>query len=281
MAQSQSEKLEYLGLLKLQDSSLITYKLQFEEQDGLVKGYSFTDLNGDHETKSRIIGRFDSRSNRLEFRETEIIYTKSNIQKFDFCHIYFTGKLRNLSGRAKIDGDFKSFYDDLQSCLHGSLQMKPAEKIQQKTLKFQRKVDRMKRIPDSTKQKINMDKMFNRYNKTSLIGGETVNLIWPYDYLKIVLWDDGKEDGDQIKVLVNSKIFLQNQTVTNKKQEWVIPLKEAKNKISVMAVNSGSMPPNTAKIALVNVLGEVVDLSTYLKVNEVVDFEFFKEIPKN
>ena len=116
---SNAQEHEYLGFLKLPDSTFISYKVQFEEKEGLIKGYSFTDMNGNHETKSAIVGRFNDKKNTIEFREVSTIYTKSDITKLDFCYVYFTGKARKLNGKTALDGTFKSYYDDLTTCIDG------------------------------------------------------------------------------------------------------------------------------------------------------------------
>ena len=51
---------EYIGAIKLMDSSIITYKIKFELiSDNQIKGYSITDFGGDHETKSSLTGYYD------------------------------------------------------------------------------------------------------------------------------------------------------------------------------------------------------------------------------
>lgn len=271
---------EYLGLLKLPDSSLMTFRLDFKEVDGKINGYSYTDLNGEHETKSVIIGKYDDKENKLEFREVEIVYTKSDIIEQDFCNVYFTGDMRKLNGKSKIDGTFKSYYDDLTSCLDGELVLTAAQKIQKRTEKFQNKVNRMGRIPDSVKQKVNMDKMFNRYAKNSLKGGEKLNILWKEEYLKLIIWDDGEVDGDQIDLTINGNKILDAYSPVAKKKEMELSLINPVNTISLKAVNLGVKPPNTAKIQLMKKNGEIIDLASNLQVGEEVTFVFYKEKPK-
>jgi hypothetical protein len=270
---------EYLGLLKLPDSSLIPYKIDFKELDGKISGYSYTDLNGDHETKSAIVGRYDDKENLLEFREVDIIYTKSDIKQLDFCNVYFTGNMRRLNGRSEIEGTFKGYYDDLTSCIDGQLVMKAAEKIQRRTDKFQNRVNRMNRIPDSVKQKINMDKMFNRYAKNDLKGGERLNIFWKEAYLKLIIWDDGEVDGDQIDLIINGNKILSAYSPVAKKKEMELTLIDPVNTISLKAISLGSKPPNTAKIQLMKKNGEIIDLASNLQLGEEVTFVFYKEKP--
>lgn len=270
---------EYLGLLKLADSSLIPYRLDFKEVDGKISGYSYTDLNGDHETKAAIVGRYDDKENLLEFREVDIIYTKSDIRQLDFCNVYFSGNMRRLNGRSKIDGSFKGYYDDLTSCIDGELVMTAAEKIEKRTDKFQKRVNRMNRIPDSVKQKINMDKMFNRYAKNDLKGGERINIFWKEEYLKLIIWDDGDVDGDQIDLTINGNKILTAYSPVAKKKEMELTLIDPVNTISLKAISLGRKPPNTAKIQLMKKNGEIIDLASNLQLGEEVTFVFYKEKP--
>ena len=78
-------KHEYVGGVKLSDTILISYKIKFTESDGEVKGYSITDIGGEHETKSNIFGEYDVDNKVLSFRETGIVYTKSTVSQNDFC----------------------------------------------------------------------------------------------------------------------------------------------------------------------------------------------------
>ncbi|WP_292891744.1 hypothetical protein [Nonlabens sp.] len=271
---------EYLGLLKLADSSMIPYRLDFKEVDGKISGYSYTDLNGQHETKAAIVGRYDDKENLLEFREVDIIYTKSDIQQLDFCNVYFTGSMRKLNGRSKIDGSFKGYYDDLTSCIDGELVMAAAEKIQKRTDKFQKRVERLDRVADSVKQKIHMDKMFNRYAKNDLKGGERLNIFWKEKYLKLIIWDDGDVDGDQIDLTINGNKILSAYSPIAKKKEMELTLIDPVNTISLKAISLGRKPPNTAKIQLMKKNGELIDLASNLQLGEEVTFVFYKEKPK-
>ena len=74
---SQAQQIEYVGLLALQDSTFITYKVELTQENGKLKGFSYTDLNGPHESKNTLVGRFNDKENSIEFREVNIVYTKS------------------------------------------------------------------------------------------------------------------------------------------------------------------------------------------------------------
>lgn len=271
---------EYLGFLKLPDSTFISYKVQFEEKDGFVKGYSFTDMNGDHETKSAIVGRFDDKENKLEFREVSTVYTKSDITELDFCYVYFTGKARKLNGKAAVDGTFKGYYDDLSSCIDGELSLNAAQKIKKRTEKFEKAVAGTNKIADSTKQKMDVNKFMSRFEDNKLKGGEKLNIIWNQEYLKLMIWDAGTVDGDIVNITLNGKDLLSSYSTVKKQKEIVLNLTEKINTIKITALNEGSEAPNTTKIKLSDGKGETIDLLSSLVVGEEVTLVFYKEKPK-
>ncbi|GAL00955.1 hypothetical protein JCM19314_181 [Nonlabens ulvanivorans] len=278
---SNAQEHEYLGFLKLPDSTFISYKVNFTEKEGFIKGYSYTDMNGDHETKSSIVGRFNDRKNTLEFREVSTIYTKSDITELDFCYVYFTGKTRKLNGKAAVEGTFKSYYDDLTSCIDGELSLNAADKIEKRTERFERLVAKSNKIADSTKQKIDMNQFMSRFEDNRLKGGEKVNIIWNQDYLKLMIWDPGTVDGDIIKVTLNGKDILSSYSTVKKQKELELQLTEDVNTIIVTALNEGKeAPPNTAKIKLSDGKGETIDLLSSLVVGEEVTLVFYKEKPQ-
>ncbi|MBF4984227.1 hypothetical protein FNJ87_07785 [Nonlabens mediterrranea] len=277
---SNAQEHEYLGFLKLPDSTFISYKVSFKEKEGLIKGYSYTDMNGDHETKSSIVGRFNDRKNTLEFREVSTIYTKSDITELDFCYVYFTGKTRKLNGKAAVEGTFKSYYDDLTGCINGELSLNAADKIEKRTERFERLVAKSNKIADSTKQKIDMNKFMSRFEDNRLKGGEKVNIIWNQDYLKLMIWDPGTVDGDIIKVTLNGKDVLTSYSTVKKQKEIELQLTQEVNTITVTALNEGQEAPNTAKIKLSDGKGETIDLLSSLVVGEEVKLVFYKEKPQ-
>ena len=117
-------EIEYLGVIKLNDSSLISFGLNIIEKDGEISGHSLTDMGGDHETKSTITGTYSKKDNRLFFKEVGIIYTKSEVPDFDFCFIHFSGRIRDINKIKNLSGAFKGLFSDGTSCIDGEIRMK-------------------------------------------------------------------------------------------------------------------------------------------------------------
>jgi len=86
--------------------------------------------------------------------------------------------------------------------------------------------------------------------KRKVIIKERVNV--SSDYITIKLWDNIKEDGDIITLRLNGQIAIDKLEVTKKPYEIIIPLIEKENIIELYAENVGTIPPNTAAIAIIS-----------------------------
>lgn len=74
---------------------------------------------------------------------------------------------------------------------------------------------------------------------------------WNTDTLIITVWDGGHIDGDMITISYNDKPVLTNYTLTAARKELRIPLSGNKTDVlTILAVNEGNEPPNTANLLL-------------------------------
>ncbi|BAO55616.1 hypothetical protein [Nonlabens marinus] len=269
-----SQQIDYVGMLALQDSTFISYKIELTEKDGLLSGFSYTDLNGPHESKNTLVGRFDDKENTIEFREVAIVYTKSPITELDFCYVYFKGDLRNLKGRASLTGSFKSYYDDLQPCINGEIIMQGEDKFQRKTDKIVSRVEKSKKVPDSIKQRIANSRFLNSSKRQGLQGGETLNVFWESKIAYLEIWDPGTVDGDAMSINLNGKMI--KDSYSPKKAKTKIPLifdKEV-NKLTLKALTEGTEPPNTAQIRITDGNGKEISMLSSFKLGEQVEVVF-------
>lgn len=268
---------DYVGVLRLPDNTFIKYKASFQEKNGALSGYTISDINGKHETKSTIVGRFDAKQNTLEFREVSIVYTKSDVTQLDFCYVYFSGKLRKLDGKSEIEGAFKSYYNDLEKCLDGELIIGSIEKFERKTDFVKRKIEKSKKMEDSVKQRALAGDIFNRVDNKPLENKEKLAIFWPDNRIELNLWDPIEIDGDKVDVYLNGKRIMTNFAPTKTKKKIILNLELPVNTLKLVATDLGKKPPNTVTLSLVKSTGEEIELSTKLGLNEEVQFLFYKE----
>ncbi|WP_298754236.1 hypothetical protein [uncultured Psychroserpens sp.] len=236
---------EFMGAIKLNDTSFISYSLHFTEKEGVIDGYSITDLGGPHETKSMISGFFNDKENRISFREQGIVYTKSEVSSDDFCFVNFKGSLKKLNGKGEIKGDFKGLYSDGQECISGEILMADMQKIQKKAKKLDKKIDRNIFVKKEVKEKINVVKLVDSLKTTFISKDETLNFFSKDKKITIVLYDAGQEDGDKINLKIDSKVVLRNYVVTKHKKKIEIVLDKPETVLELEALNIGKVSPNT------------------------------------
>lgn len=70
--------------------------------------------------------------------------------------------------------------------------------------------------------------------------------------LKFGIWDDAAEDGDTISININGRWLVQGFPVKKKPQFITVTLEPGPNKISFIANNLGSIPPNTSVLEIID-----------------------------
>jgi len=272
---AQNTSYEYFGAIKLNDTSVITYNLNFKEEKGSIKGYSITDLGGEHETRSLIFGEYNQEEKELSFRETAIVYTKSTFAHEDFCHINFTTKNYKL-GDKKIGGKFIGLFSDNTRCIDGEILLNESGKIEQRITKVTKKINRIKRIPDSIKQRADVNKLMDSLKMNILRNGKTLNLFSKHEKITISIYDGGQVDGDIIDVFLDNKLVLKDFIVNKTPKLLPIKLTEKRRVIKIVAKNTGTISTNTAVLEFISSDFKVRAL-TNLKLNEHTSIAIYKQ----
>ena len=258
---------DFIGVIQLQDKSVISYRIFFTETAGKITGFSVTDLQGNHETKSIINGSINNDTNKLIFEESEIIYTKSEELTSDFCFIHFEGKIKLNNSKALIEGSFEGLYNDGVKCTDGSIKLVGEDVLYKKANKLTKKINKTNRISDSIKSSFSPVKMINDLKMNTLKNNNNINVYTSSQNYLIKLWDAGKEDGDKIFIYLNDKILISKYEVIKQVKEIDIKLVKGVNVLKIVAYNNGKIAPNTAKIIITDGILEH-DLSTNLSKGE-------------
>lgn len=265
---SAQEDYEYMGVIQLNDSSFISYRIAFEEIDGLIKGTSVTDMGGPHETRSLITGSFDPENNTIDFYESDILYTKSYISRNDFCYVHFAGKLKNLNDRQGIQGSFDGLYDDGEPCISGTIDLLNFKRILKKAKRLDKKIDRTVLISKKKRDRINLVRDLDSLNLNVIKKDEVLNVFSGSSEVVLRLFDAGQEDGDRVSLRVNNELLLDNYTVTNRPKEIRITVEDPETTLLIKALNAGTIGGNTVKLEFVLDDTTVIDGLTNLKEGE-------------
>lgn len=264
---------EYVGAIKLNDSSLITYQVKFTETNGNIIGHSITDVGGLHETKSNLYGKYNAIDKFIEFKEKDIVYTKSKVVQEDFCFVNFKS-LRYKIGNTKIQGKFKGLFSDNTECINGEILLSAKDKMEKRLAKVQRIIGKTKKIPDSLKENYNVMKIMDSVNMNILRSKQTMSVFSKSKNIRVEIFDGGQLDGDRITLKFNGKTILRNFETQKERKDIPITLINEKNTLILFAENVGSMSTNTAVIE-VFVDGSKIRALTNLKAKEQTQIDFY------
>ena len=265
---------EYMGAIKLNDSSFISYKLIFNEKDGAISGYSISDVGGAYETKSTIKGNYDADSKDFKFKEIDIVYTKSSLDNFDMCLVHFATTVRKLASNNTINGSFKGKYIDEKPCLNGELFLTNMEEAVKRAQKIDKKLQKSKMVSKEIKEKFNALAMVDTLSQSSIKKSENLNVFASGNEVIFSVYDSGKVDGDMINLYVNDRLVLENFSTTAEKQKIILKREDKPVVVKIVALNEGSSPGNTLRI---EALGgkEMTTTRTLLSANEEAYLTFY------
>ena len=234
----------YLGTLVLANNTPISFTLELEEDNGIVNGYSITNINTPDETKSEISGLYFKKDKSFQLQETQILQTKSEAALNTFCYISMNLSFKGKFGTKRLEGNFTGNFLDSIECAKGKIILMERKKLEKKIKKIKNKIEK---------------KHNEKHQDTSLIkrtqilkDGDDFTINWESNKVKLFIWDANMEDGDKIQLTINGNIILDNFETTNKRKKIKYKLLEGENTIEIKATNSGTSPPNTSRIELVD-----------------------------
>lgn len=273
---SLAQTYEYLGVIKLNDTALIPYRLAFTESNGEISGYSLSDLGGKHETKSNIRGIYNNKEKKLTFQEYDIVYTKSPIDELDMCLVNFEGTLKNLSKNKAFSGDFIGLYPDGKNCLDGMIIVSNAQKVEERIAKFDKKIQKSKKVSQEVKDKISLKRSIDTLTMSTVKATENLNIFVKNREATLVIYDAGKVDDDRVQITINGAVILNDYSILQEKKRIPVTLVNGTSKIEVLAINEGTSAPNTVKVEILD--GDnLITTRTSLKTGQKASLTLIKE----
>ena len=116
ISNGQIKKHKYLGTIILENNKPMSFSLDLIEKNGIVSGYSLTNLGTKDETKSEIQGVYFKEDKSFQLQETQIIYTKSEAPINSFCYIRMNLKQKNRFTKKLLEGNFTGNFLDSSEC---------------------------------------------------------------------------------------------------------------------------------------------------------------------
>ena len=254
---------------------MISYRLVFTEVNGKIDGYSVTDLQGENETKNKITGTYNSKTRILDFKEKDIEYTKSIVSKNNFCYLHFTGKV-TISEKSSIKGKFNGLFKDGKECINGSLELVGSKKAFDRITKINQKFQKSKKIDPVIKENVDLNKTVSSLKVNTLRKNEKTSFFVDSASIQIEIWDNAKEDGDEVSIYVDDKILLKNYKALNEKKYLNVPLDKMITTIRIEANNTGTIGKNTVVFAFSDNKAKI-ELISDLEKNDITTIRIIKE----
>ena len=230
----------YLGNLVLPNNTPISFSIHFNEENGIVNGYSLTNIGNPDETKSDISGMYFKKDKSFQLQETQILSTSSEADLSTFCFIHANLSFKGGLGNKRLEGEFVGLFANNDTCASGKILLMEKEKLEKEIKKVKKKIEKLEEKRPTVLQ------------TKQLKDGEDFVVKWENDNLKLFIWDANEEDGDRIRLKINDEIILYDYTTKRKRKKIKYKLKEGENIIEIKAISLGTSPPNTSRIELVD-----------------------------
>src|ERR1044071_249085 len=242
---SAQQEYTLVGALTLGGGISYTYKLQFSDSAGVIKGYSWTDIGGANQTKSPITGTVNSNRKEIVFKEVSIINTKSTVDRDSFCFVHARLKLAGMKKGKALKGNFPGYRPGGKlQCAKGSITLYSAVEVLDKLMKLSPAADSLLKPVKA--------KLLERDTVNTSVTQVNAEKNFEADYdattATLELWDDQHIDGDVVSVVHNGRVLLDKHALTAARKQLTIRLTGQADTIALVPVSEGSEPSNTAML---------------------------------
>ena len=257
------DTLYFVGNIKVSKKVSYKYNLRFViNADNTITGYSLSDPGGPNETKTKIAGTFDSINKVMNFEEKNVLRSSVNLKKNDLCFVRASLKFKKTRFLEMLSGKFSGFDpNNTETCANGEIKLINTDRYKVIMKEINHEDDNSITTADPKNNvKDKPVKIADEKGKQFLITGRAV---------KFTIWDNGQVDGDKISIQLNGKYILQDYTITAVTKVMDITLSDnAVDTVRIIALNEGTLPPNTAAIKIETAV-EQYSVLTQAKINEV------------
>lgn len=251
---AQGTRHTYIGTLEETGTkALYTYKIDFTDSAGTITGTSVTDVAGRSQTEARIKGKYDATRKELTFNELKIINSRLRISYDNFCLARARLVERKVKGVNVMKGSYTGYtVDGKAKCGSGIMSLVSMEAIEKKMKKIQ---------PDSIPQPAKQPPVVPVQPAVSIQPGKDValqpgsvsRLVCTGAQVQIDLWDNGKIDGDIVRLEYNGKTLLDYYLLEQEKYSLSMALTGGADTLILRAMTEGTDPPNTARMNIKSV----------------------------
>lgn len=272
LSSATAQQHQYLlkGFIGIQGGESFNYRLELKDSAGnILSGYSYTYQDEQHDVKTYVVAEVDRDRKTLKVREQTIVYNNYFQSKALICLVdallTFSNTEHSLSGPLTT-----MTAGNGADCSKGSITFSNTEQQEQlfhpKAPKQPVAAVKSAVVPDKSKP---VRVIYDTIPKTrrsipspqppvtvikrpeSITEGQDKSYNWQSDNIILEVWDGNNEDNDRITILLNGTEILKDYTLTKVRKKLSLPVGGNElNIITILAVNEGGDPPNTANILL-------------------------------
>lgn len=278
---SKAQKVELTGAVIIGKSDMVTYRIIYEvSAKNIISGYSVSDIGGALETKAKISGFYNPHKKSLKFDEISLISSKAKLSDNEFCFLKVKGSFSKKKNINIFSGSFVSKgKDDKLVCDSGSIYLTTTDVIYKLEEKVQKIIDKSA-LPDSLSNIISekIKPLKTVEQEKNVKAGSVTEYILLADSIKLVIYDEQKQDGDKVTILKNNVPVISDLLTTSEEQTFTFGI--AKNEkeliLTIISTDEGDIPPNTVKLILINGVQRVKIISP-LKKNQKISIRLVKK----
>jgi hypothetical protein len=245
------------GRLKMNTGEVFAYKLVFTANaHGDIKGYSYT-YTEPNDTKTAIVGVLDKHSRRLTFSEKTIAYSHDVHTTAYMCLVDANLDYEHTGTGNALTGPINGAEADRTACTGGTVLFDldaELEALFNTAEKFDTVITmghKPKPVAAPAPTPSGIDPKVIPVPTDKVTKGVEKTYEWHSDTVVAEIWDGGTVDGDKVSVYFNGVPVLSDYFLMRQKKVVRIPISGyGFNALSILALNEGSEPPNTADILL-------------------------------
>lgn len=262
---SAQEKGTYVlnGYMGVEGGESFHYKLELLDSAGAyLKGYSYTFSDNKNAVKTALTAQRDPIQKTLKIQEQEIIYNHGFHSRATICLVnallHFEEQQNTLSGPI-----ITQTIEQGSTCSKGSISFINKQEIEalfSGPPKQEPEAKPVAAIPKQGPIRLNQEpvKQLPVSNHVppppvpeKITEGKDGVYDWHSDKIIFRIWDGSDVDNDRVTLLFNGKPLLENYTLNKIPKEVSLSLSgNEMDTISVIALNEGNTPPNTANISI-------------------------------
>jgi hypothetical protein len=268
-----AQKNEYLlrGYMGVQGGESFHYDLRLKDSvRNILSGYSSTYQNPENDVRTSVVAELDRDGKTLHIRESTIMQNNNFKSRAIICLVEVQLKYSSLD---------KNLFGTLitmtagngANCSKGSISFSNKDEIDHlfnpsliNTSPAAPSSSNIVATPPRKPTKVVYDTVVTRRNnlpalpqtpappkQTIITEGQDKTYQWNSDEIVFEIWDGTTVDNDRVTILLNGTEVLKDYVLAKNKKELRLPIGGNElNIISILALNEGSEPPNTANITI-------------------------------